>query len=113
MVTFEERHNAVVVTLGGSLTAATAESFRNQVNAFLGGHPQTRRVVVNLAGVAFLDSSGLGALIGLLKRVAERGGDVRLAAVQPAVQTVLEITRAHRILPVSTTVEDALGSPAT
>ena len=52
---------------------------------------------MNLAGVRFLDSSGLGALISASRLVAERGGRFRLIAPTPPVLQILELTRMHRI----------------
>ncbi len=67
-----------------------------------------KQVVVDLGGVNFMDSSGLGALIATFKRVAERGGDMNLARPQPSVKMVLEITRTNRILRLCGSVEEAL-----
>lgn len=55
-------------------------------------------VVVNMAGTEFMDSSGLGALIGCLKIARQAGGDLRIANVQPQVKMVLELTSMHRVL---------------
>jgi anti-sigma B factor antagonist len=51
------------------------------------------RIAVNLAGVAFLDSTALGTLVRGLKRCRERQGDLHLCGLQRPVQVVLELTR--------------------
>ena len=56
------------------------------------------------------DRSGLGSLIGVLKRAAARGGDVKLARPRPSVKLVLEITRANKIFNLCPTVEEALAA---
>jgi len=67
------------------------------------------RVVVNLAETDFMDSSGLGALIGCLKAARQAGGDLRIAGVQPQVKMVLELTNMDRVLTAYPTAEAAFG----
>lgn len=68
------------------------------------GSPQ---IVVDLGGTTFVDSSGLGALVGGLKTARQAGGDLRLAAVSDQVMTVLTLTSLNRVLRPFPTVEDA------
>ena len=65
------------------------------------------RVVVDLAGVDFVDSSGLGALVGGLKTARQSGGDLRIAGGGEQVLAVLGLTILDRILRPHPTVEDA------
>lgn len=86
------------------LTAADVKSTLQQAVA-TGQH----RLVVDLHGVPFIDSSGLGALIGALKSARVAGGDMRIARAGPQVRYVLEITMLDRVLQCHATVEDALA----
>lgn len=108
----ETKNTTGVIIPSGSLDASSIGSVRGQMAAWWEAHPELEHVVVDLGGVDFMDSSGLGALIGLLKRVASRGGDVRLVRPQPRVKQVLEITRANKIFVISSTLEEATR-PAT
>ena len=54
-------------------------------------------VTVNLQAVQFIDSSGVGALLSLHKRVPAPNPGVKLFCVQPSVQAVIELLRLHRI----------------
>jgi anti-anti-sigma factor len=101
-----------LVTVTGALDAAIMDSFKAQVTAWWNAHPELRRLVVDLHGVTAMDTSGLGALICVLKLVATRGGEVRLARPRPKEKLVLEITRVNKILPVFDSVEAALTAPA-
>jgi len=65
------------------------------------------RVVVDLHAVDFIDSSGLGALIGGLKAARQQGGDLRIAAAGDQVRAVLKLTNLDRILDPYATVEEA------
>jgi len=66
------------------------------------------RIVVDLHAVDFIDSSGLGALIGGLKTARQQGGDLRIAAAGEQVRAVLKLTNLDRILAPYATVEEAL-----
>ncbi len=101
----EERGGALLVTPEGArLDAAAATAFRAEV----GDRAQGRAVVVlDLSAVTFVDSSGLAALISVLKRLAP-GGALRLAAPGEAVRSLLKITRLEKIFPAFPDVEKAL-----
>jgi anti-sigma B factor antagonist len=90
----------------GRLDLQSATAFRERVAGVVG--TGRARVVVDLAGVAFLDSSGLGALIASLKTCRQAGGDLRIAAVTDQVATVLELTQMHRVLRTYAGVDEAL-----
>jgi anti-anti-sigma factor len=65
------------------------------------------RLVVDLSQTSFIDSSGLGALVASLKRARTAGGDLRLAATTPQIDTVLQLTNLNRVLQPSATVAAA------
>lgn len=109
-ITFSVREGVGVVTLTGQLDAAAAESVRGQFAGWWGAQSALRQVVMDLGGVGFMDSSGLGVLLGLLKRVSERGGDLKLARPQPKVVLVLNITRANKIFAIFDGVEAAVAA---
>jgi anti-sigma B factor antagonist len=108
----ENKNGVGLVTLSGSLDASAVESLRHQSIVWFESQPDLKQVVVDLGEVGFMDSTGLGALIGMLKRVALRGGDLRLARPRPNVKLVLEITRANKIFAIFATVAEALAAPA-
>ena len=68
-------------------------------------------VVVDLGATTFLDSSGLGALVGGLRSARAAGGDLRIAGAGEQVRTVLELTTMDRVLRPYATVEDAARDP--
>jgi anti-sigma B factor antagonist len=70
----------------------------------------TRNVVVDLAGVGFMDSSALGALVLVFKAASERGGLLCLAAVQRPVRTLLAVTSVDQAIGVYDTVPAAEAS---
>ena len=90
----------------GDLDSSTAPTLREE----LGRHPSPKRLIVDLGGVPFIDSAGLGALIGGIRRVREDGGEVALAAPRREVMTVLRTTGFDRMLPVTATLEEAAAA---
>lgn len=65
------------------------------------------RIVVDLADVSFMDSSGLGVLIGALRRLRERGGELAVVCGEGPVRRLLAITGLDRLFPVHGSVEAA------
>lgn len=79
-----------VVTATGELDLYTAPRLQTALAALLRG--QARRVVVDLSGVEFCDSTGMNVLLTAMKRLKEQGGALELAAPRPAVQRILQVT---------------------
>jgi anti-anti-sigma factor len=69
-----------------------------------------RKIIVDLSECEFIDSTFLGALVISLKKVTELGGDIRLVVFQPAVITMLQLTRMNRIFDSFETREEAITS---
>jgi anti-sigma B factor antagonist len=65
------------------------------------------RVVIDLSTIEFMDSSGLGALIGCLKTARQAGGDLRIAAPTPQVSMVLKLSNLDRVLKAHPAAEGA------
>jgi anti-sigma B factor antagonist len=77
------------------LDAASSRDFKEECAAHW--QPSVRRLTINMAAVDFLDSSGIGALLSVYKRLQCAQPSVRLLEVKPAVQSVLELMRMHRV----------------
>ncbi|WP_341924066.1 STAS domain-containing protein [Nocardioides psychrotolerans] len=94
-----------VVTPEGRLNMVSARRLKEILSELVSGG--TTRIVVDLGETTFLDSSGLGALIGGLKSARQAGGDLRIARVSPAVMTVFELTNLDRVLRARESVDSA------
>ena len=81
-----------VLHVGGEIDVATAPQLRRELHQLADRGATT--IVVDLAGVSFVDSSGLGVLVGMLKRVREEGrdGELVLENLREPVQKVFDIT---------------------
>ena len=92
----------------GELDAYTVASFRDA----LGELAHQPRVVIDLSDVPFMDSAGLGALIGGIRRAREHGGEVAVACSRPTLTRLLHTTGFDRIVPVTDTLDAAVAAVA-
>ena len=102
-----QQSGAALVRLTGRLDLLSAIDVRKQLaEAVAAGH---RRLVIDLAGVEFIDSTGLGSLVSGLKATRVAGGDLRLARPAEQARTILKLTTLDRVLKPYATTEEALA----
>lgn len=94
-----------VIQCEGRLNMVAAPRLRALLEETVGAGQS--RVVLDLAQTAFVDSSGLGAMIAGLKSARQAGGDLRIAAAVDQVQTVLGLTNLDRVLRPYASVSEA------
>ncbi|MGQ0519951.1 MAG: STAS domain-containing protein [Actinomycetota bacterium] len=90
----------------GELDAFTVSQFRQSL-AELANSP---RLLIDMSGVPFVDSAGLGALIGGIRRARELGGEVAVSCNRPTLTRLLRTTGFDRIVTVAETVEEAAAA---
>ena len=94
-----------VIDVEGEVDVFTAPKLRERIIGLLGDSRQ--QIVVNLERVAFMDSTGLGVLVGGLKRVKEHEGVLALSGAQGTVLRVLNVTGLNAVFPMFDSVEHA------
>jgi anti-sigma B factor antagonist len=88
-------HSLYLTVNAPRLDAASARDFKQAcADAWRDG---IERLTIDLDAVSFLDSSGVGALLSVYKKLPPDQPSVNLVKVQPPVQTVIELLRLHRI----------------
>ena len=90
----------------GELDAFTVSQFRQSLAELA----SSSRLLIDLSGVPFVDSAGLGALIGGIRRVRELGGDVAVACPRPTLTRLLRTTGFDRIVTVTSTLDEAVAT---
>jgi anti-sigma B factor antagonist len=95
----KERNGWSVLSVQGEVDVYTAPQFREQLIQ-----------LVDLEGVEFLDSTGLGVLVGGLKRVRSHDGDLALVCTQRRILKVLEITGLTKVFTIHDSVDAAVGN---
>ncbi|MCO8127976.1 STAS domain-containing protein [Acidimicrobiia bacterium EGI L10123] len=103
-ITTDRRDDYVVCRPHGELDAYTADELCDSVAAIT--NPDI--VVIDLSEVSFMDSTGLGRLIGAVRRTGDAGGDVAVCSPSPFLHRLLETVGFDRIVPVTDTVDGAV-----
>jgi anti-sigma B factor antagonist len=98
----------VVVAVSGEVDMATGPALRDNLLSVLADG--TPRIVLDLSGVTFMDSSGLGALLGSQRRARLLDGEIRLGAPSDRVLEILRLTNLDRVFDVHPTVAAATGA---
>jgi anti-sigma B factor antagonist len=97
--------SAAIVSAEGELDAYVAPD----LTATFAEVAEDSRIVTDLDRVSFLDSTALGLVVHAVRKVAERGGDVRVVLPKGTARRIFEITTLDRVLPISPSVEAALA----
>ena len=103
-----KENGVVIVAVGGEIDADTSPRLRELFDKLLGEGEQS--YVIDMAGVEFMDSSGLAAFVRLFKRVRIGKGDVRLCGLRPEVLKIFELTRLNRVFDIFETRDEAVES---
>ena len=97
-----------VVEVAGEVDVYTAPTLRQHLRDATGG--STPKVVVDMSEVTFLDSTGLGVLVGAMGRVREAEGTMRLVVNSDHILKVLRITGLDALIPVDADIDTALAA---
>ena len=104
----DSRQPYAVVSVKGEVDVYTAPRLREKLVELVsqGRH----QVVVDLEGVDFLDSTGLGVLVGGLKRLRSHDGDLTLVCTHQRILKVFEITGLTKVFSIFTSVDEAVAN---
>ena len=76
----------------GEIDLYTAPRLQGELAEVIASAAPASRIVVDMSGVEFCDSTGMNVLLSCLRQVRERGGELELAAPRPAVMKILQVT---------------------
>ena len=105
-IDLDERDDYTICRPVGELDAYTVGQFREA----LGELASRPKLLIDMSDVPFVDSAGLGALIGGIRRAREVGGDVAVCCNRPTLVRLLHTTGFDRIVTVTETVESAAAA---
>jgi anti-sigma B factor antagonist len=98
----------VIMELSGSLDVATAPKMRDLLVGLVDeGH---YRLVLEMSGVSFVDSIGLGIFVGMVHRLRPHDGSLSVAAPSAQARKVFEITQLVRVIPFYTDADAAIDA---
>lgn len=104
----EHKPNTLLVRLAGELDLGVADKLRLALDKQL-SEKRVKYLVLNLSRVTFVDSSGLGVILGRYKRLSPEGGKVVLVGAQPQVKRILELSGLLQIMDVCQDEANALN----
>ncbi|GAA0481558.1 anti-sigma F factor antagonist [Virgibacillus sp. MSP4-1] len=96
-VQFESKHQVLLVRLTGELDHHTSEDLKQQWQSEM-KKSDIQHVVVNLEDLSFMDSSGLGVMLGRYKEVQELGGEMVVCSISPSVKRLFELSGLFKIV---------------
>jgi anti-sigma B factor antagonist len=86
-----------LVDVTGKLTSFEAKAFQQMIDGLL-THGQTN-IVLNLTGLDYLDSSGIGELVRNYMSVVKKGGAMKVVGLAAKVEAILRVTQLHQVFP--------------
>ena len=96
----------LVVAVDGQLIVGNRQEFKQAVlDALEAGE---RKFLVDFTQTGYIDSSGLGVLVSLSKKIRDEGGDLRLAGLNEDLRTLFELTKLDTLFAISDTSGEAL-----
>lgn len=102
----EERDGVVIFTLTGSLDIGTVSGMKADIDSIVTGGQ--RKILFDLYDLEQIDSSGIGAIIALFKRVRSNKGDVKIARLIGQPKEIFSLLRLDRVFEIHDSVENAL-----
>ena len=97
-----------VLTVSGELDAHTGPVLRAAIIDVLAHH---YALVIDMTGVGFLDSSGLGVLVSALRRIRSVGGDLKLVIDSDTIRKLMRLTALDLVFDISPTLAEATATP--
>jgi anti-sigma B factor antagonist len=101
------RGAAILLRVQGHLDSKSASQLLSHCSAI---RSSGKNLVLNLSGVSFIASSGIGALLALVEQFRESGGKVRFVALSSAVESVIRLLNLDQFLTIDPTEDDAVSA---
>lgn len=93
----ETKKDVLLIRLKGELDHHTAENLRNKVTDAIEKN-SIHHIVLNLEELSFMDSSGLGVILGRYKQIQSQGGEMVVCSISPAVKRLFDMSGLFKII---------------
>jgi anti-sigma B factor antagonist len=98
----------VVVEVDGQLIVGNRQELKQKVlDALEGG---SKKFLIDFTKTGYIDSSGLGVLVSLSKKIRDEGGDLRLAGLNDDLKTLFELTKLDTLFAITDSADEALAA---
>ena len=108
-VTFDIKRDVLIVRLAGELDHHEAEILRNEWKDMMYKNA-IKHVILNLQSVSFMDSSGLGVILGRYKETLQLGGEMVVCSLTPAIERLFDMSGLFKIVRLEKNEEFALAT---
>ena len=92
--------NTLVVRIKGEMDLYVTDNLRQEIYGFFENNNKMKQLILNLTGVSFIDSSGLGLIIGCYKKVTADKGQMYIVGAQPTVEKILYFSGINKLIPI-------------
>jgi anti-sigma B factor antagonist len=103
-----KQRGVYLVNVDGQLIVGNRQELKAAVQEAL--DQGERKFLIDFSKTGYIDSSGLGALVSISKRVREQGGELRLSGLNEDLRSLFELTKLDTLFSIAETADQALGS---
>ena len=104
----KDEGGVTVVAVDGQLIVGNRQELKNLVQDAL--EAGERKFLIDFSGTAYIDSSGLGALVSISKKIREHGGELRLAELNEDLRALFELTKLDTLFAIAESRTEALAN---
>jgi anti-sigma B factor antagonist len=104
----KDENGVVVVQVEGQLIVGNRQQLKDMVQEAV--QRGATRILIDFSRTGYIDSSGLGALVSISKKVREAGGELRLAGLNDDLRSLFELTKLDTLFSIAETREQALAN---
>ena len=94
---YERKRDTVIARLTGELDHCSAPAVRRDLDQLI-GDPTVRNLVLDLKGMTFMDSSGIGVILGRYRQMRARGGRVAVRSMNPHVEKIFFLSGMNQVI---------------
>jgi stage II sporulation protein AA (anti-sigma F factor antagonist) len=109
MVKFTVKQGCLIAKVSGDVDQHNAALVREETDIKI-SHENVKNLIFDFTNLDFMDSSGLGIIIGRYKIISSLGGKVAIAVTKPTIRRLLELSGINKIMYVTESLTDALKS---
>ena len=104
----KDEGGVTVISVEGQLIVGNRQELKNLVQDTL--EEGDRKFLIDFSGTAYIDSSGLGALVSISKKIREQGGELRLAELNEDLRSLFELTKLDTLFAIAESRSEALAN---
>lgn len=106
-LSFQLKGNTLIVSVSGELDHHYSEYFKEKIEEKL-FEKNVKNLILDFKNLTFMDSSGIGVIIGRYKNVSKLGGKLVITNVKSNIERIFEISGLNKLVPIYRNIEDAL-----